>query len=103
MIDGGRQTIFHLIPGDTESFRIASVEEKNVLSFQVYIERFSNYLGVEIERIEGLFPTEVKDFYPWKSAEKQFVGFFKDVNEVETFVSRVLDLKKENKNSELSQ
>ena len=97
MINRGRQTIFHVIPGDTESFRIASVEEMNVLSFQVYIERFSHYLGVEIERIEGLFPNEVKEFFPWKSAEKQFIGYFKDINEVETFVSRVLDLNKANR------
>jgi len=96
IIDGSRQTIFHVIPAATESVRMKPVEEENVLSFQVYIDRFSNYLEVDIERIEGLFANEVKEFYPWKSAEKQFVGFFKNTNEVETFVSRLLDLKMKN-------
>lgn len=93
IIDGRRHTIFHVIPAHTGSVRIAPVERESVLYFQFYIERLSNYLGVDIESIKGLLPNEIKEFYPWKSAEKQFVGFFKNTNEIETFISRLLDLK----------
>lgn len=93
IIDGSRHTIFHLIPGGTTSVKMPSAEEKGVLYFMVYVERFSRYLGIEAEEVEKLFPSEVKEFYPWKGADRQFNSFFRNINEVEMFFSKISDLK----------
>ena len=89
LINGSRQTIFHVIPGETDSVRMASIQKKNVLYYQFYVERLSDYLGISETDITNLLTNEVKDYYPWATSEKCFVGFFKDIEEIQVFTSEL--------------
>lgn len=93
LIDGKRHTIFHVIPGETDSVRMVTIQRKNVLYFQFYIERFSNYIGISESEIPSLFTNEVQEFYPWTNAPKCFVGFFKNLEEINRFISKLSSLK----------
>jgi len=97
LIDGKRQTIFHVIPGETDSVRMASIQKNNVLYFQFYVERLSNYLGISETEITNLLTNELKDYYPWATAQKCFVGFFKDTEEIQVFTSKLSFIKAKTK------
>ena len=93
LIDGSRQTIFHVIPGETDSDRMASIQKKNVVHYQFYVERLSNYLGISETEITNLLTNEIKDHYLFTSSQKCFVGFFKDTEEIQVFISKLSVIK----------
>ena len=93
LIDDSHQTIFHVIPSETDSVRMASIQKKNVLYYQFYVERLSNYLGIAETEITNLLTNEVKDYYPWATSEKCLVGFFKDTEEIQVFTSELSFMK----------
>lgn len=81
-----RNTIFSLIPGESDS-------SKGV-RFQVYIDRFSEYFGISKQDALGIFPSELAEYEPWRGAPPTLVGFFKDMDEVDSFLRKLADLKK---------
>jgi hypothetical protein len=93
LIDGSRQTIFHVIPGETDSDRRVSIQKKNVVHYQFYVERLSNYLGISEMEITNLLTNEIKDHYLFTSSQKCFVGFFKDTEEIQIFISKLSVIK----------
>jgi len=95
LIDGKRHTIFHVIPSETDSVRMVTIQRKNVLYFQFYIERFSKYIGIMESEIVGLFTNEVEEYYPWTNAPKCLVGFFQNIEEINGFISKLNSLKLE--------
>lgn len=84
--DEGRRTIFSLIPGESDP--------SNGVRFQVYIDRFSEYFGINKEDALRMLPSKSSEYEPYRGAPTTLVGFFKDVGEVDNFLRRMANLKK---------
>lgn len=94
LFDGRLHTIFHVIPGETDSVRMVSVENQNVLYFQFYVKRIADYFGIDENNIGEMIGTKVEDYYPWKSADKCYVGYFQGEDEINRFVGNLKNSKK---------
>lgn len=81
-----RNTIFSLIPGESDS-------NKGV-RFQVYIDRFSEYFGINKEDTIKNLPSELTEYEPWRGAPPTFVGYFKNMNEVDSFLTKLTEVRK---------
>jgi len=87
IMDEGGRTIFSLIPGESGSGK--------GVRFQVYIDRFSEYFGINKEDARKIFPSaELTESEAWKGGPPRLVGFFKDMDEVDTFLRKLADIKK---------
>lgn len=81
-----RNTIFSLIPGESDS--------SNGMRFRAYIDRFSEYFGFNKEDALGILPSESTEYEPWKGAPPTFVGYFRNVNEVDSFIAKLAKVRK---------
>lgn len=81
-----RNTIFSLIPGESDS--------NKGLRFQVYIDRFSEYFGINKEDTLKNIPSELTEYEPWRGAPPTFVGYFKNINEVDSFLTKLTEVRK---------
>lgn len=97
LIDGNRHTIFNIIPGESFSARIASGKNgpPNGLRYQVKMEKLAKYFKSNIENLRKLFPSDQDEIIPWKGAEKNLVGFFRNAEEIDNFLKSLARLKKE--------
>jgi hypothetical protein len=80
-----RNTIFSLVPRESDS--------NQGVRFQVYIDRLSDYLGVERDVVIKILPSESEDYEPWKGAWPTLVGFFKNADEINRFLTGLSELK----------
>jgi len=78
IIEGSRNTIFSLIPGESDT--------NQGVRFQLYIDRFTNYLGASKDDLVQVLPQNRSEQQPWKNAPITVVGFFKDMEEVNVFL-----------------
>lgn len=86
--EGKLNTIFSIIPGQSS--------QQNGLKFQVYLKRFAKYFGITEPEAEKILPTNKKEWKFYKNAPPEYSGyegFFKDKEEVKTFLSRLQELK----------
>jgi hypothetical protein len=86
IIEGSRNTIFSLAPSESDTSK--------GLHFQVYIDRFTDYLGTDKHNLLRILPSELTDYKPWKNAPPMLSGFFSNINEIERFLSGVGELKR---------
>lgn len=84
-LEGGRYTIFSLIPE-------SSGVEKGV-RFQVFIDRLAQYLGVEKESLIVAFPPGTQDYEPWSGAPPHLAGFFRTPDDIVRFLSGLRELR----------
>jgi len=84
IMGGSRNTIFSLVPRESDS--------NQGVRFQVYIDRLSEYLGANRDSVIGILPSESEEYEPWKGAWPTLVGFFKNVNEVDQFLTGLSEL-----------
>ena len=80
-----RNTIFSLVPRESDS--------NQGVRFQVYIDRLSDYLGVERDVVIKILPSESEEYEPWKGAWPTLVGFFKNADEINLFLTGLSELK----------
>lgn len=85
IIEESRNTIFSVIPGESDSTQ--------GVRFQVYVDRFSKYLGVSKDEVTQILPSDQKEQQPWKNAPLTIIGFFKDADEVNQFLTGLKELK----------
>jgi hypothetical protein len=81
-------TIFSIISGQSS--------QQNGLKFQVYLKRFAKYFGITEPEAEKILPINKKEWKFYKNAPPEYSGyegFFKDKEEVKTFLSRLQELK----------
>jgi len=67
------------------------------LMFQVFIYRFSEYFGIDLKEAESLLPTNRKKWAYYDNAPQEYQGFegyFKNMKEVEDFLSELDKIKK---------
>jgi len=87
--EGHENTIFNIKPKESS--------EENGLRFQVYLKRFAKYFGITEEEAKEILP-ENKE---WKEARNPeysgFEGFFKNKDEITTFISKLRELKEKQK------
>jgi hypothetical protein len=86
VIDGSRNTIFSLLPGESN--------QTNGVRFSLYIERLMKYLDVEKEVIKEILPVVTEEEIPYKNAPLTLFGFFKNNEEVDNFIDGLSGLKK---------
>lgn len=85
IIGGSRNTIFSVIPGESDI--------KKGLHFQVYIDRFAEYIGTNKQNLLKILPSDLMDYKPWKNAPPMLSGFFSNGDEIERFTSGIAELK----------
>ncbi len=85
-MEGRRNTIFHLMPGESDS-------SKGV-RFQVYIDRFLEYFGIKREDAHRIYPSGYNEEEGWRGGPLMWNGFFKDIGEVDAFLKELTDLKR---------
>lgn len=87
--EGHWNTIFNIKPKESN--------KENGLRFQVYLKRFAKYFGITEEEAKEILP-ENKE---WKEARNPeysgFEGFFKNKDEITTFISKLRELKEKQK------
>jgi uncharacterized protein YeaO (DUF488 family) len=84
-MEGKRNTIFSLIPGDSSA-------EKGV-RFQTFIDRLVQYLGTEKESLLATFPPNTQDYEPWEGAPPHLAGFFCTRDDITRFLSSLRKLR----------
>ena len=87
IMDGSRNTIFSLLPGTSDS-------EQGLL-FQVYTDRFAEYFGIEKKVATESFPSYEKRAMYEDWAGEFGRGFFRDKAQVEAFLAKLSEFKKE--------
>ena len=85
IIEGGRNTIFSLVPFESDASK--------GLHFQIYIDRFADYLRTDKQNLLKILPSELTDYKPWKNAPPMLRGFFGNSDEIERFLSGIDELK----------
>jgi hypothetical protein len=86
LIENSKRTIFRLLPLPSNAY--------SGLKFQVYIDLFTIYVGVNRDEAISFFPGLITKWEPFKGAPKGFEGFFKDLNEAQQFLFKLsLNLK----------
>lgn len=88
MMEGSRNTIFSIMPDQSSSVQ--------GLRFMVYIERISEYFGVERSEIESILPNGYREGEAWKGSPLMLFGYFKGIEEVDTFVNGLLRFRRRN-------
>ncbi len=78
-------TILSLVPGQSNSDKGAR--------FQVYIDKFAEYLGVLRDEALAILPSGYERTVPWKGGAEWAVGFFKDEGEADTFIAKLKELR----------
>ena len=86
IIKGSRNTIFSLVPSESDTGK--------GLHFQVYIDRFADYLRTDKQNLLSILPSELTDYKPWKNAPPMLSGFFGNSDEIERFLSGISELKR---------
>ena len=86
IIEESRNTIFSLIPGESDS--------SQGVRFQVYIDRLLKYLDASKDEVTQVLPPNRQEQRPWRNAPLTVVGFFKHADEVDRFVTWLNELKK---------
>ncbi len=86
IIEGSRNTIFSLVPSESDTGK--------GLHFQVYIDRFTDYLRTDKQNLLSILPSELTDYKPWKNAPPMLSGFFGNSGEIERFLSGIGELKR---------
>jgi len=86
IMEGRRYTIFHLVPGKSDS--------SQGVRFEVYIDRLSDYLGAKKDEVIKVLPSESKKYEPWKGAPSMLAGFFRDIGETDRFLSALEEFKR---------
>jgi len=84
-LEGKRNTIFSLIPGDSSA-------ERGV-RFQVFIDRLVQHLGAEKESLIAVFPPGTQDYKPWEDAPPHLAGFFRTSDDIVQFLSSLRELR----------
>lgn len=85
IIGGSRNTIFSVVPDESDISK--------GLHFQVYIDRFAEYLRTDKQNLLKIFPSKLTDYKPWKNAPPMLSGFFSNGDEIERFISGIAELK----------
>lgn len=86
IIEGRRNTIFSIVPGESDSSK--------GLRFQVYIDRFADYLRTDKQNLLKILPPDLIDYIPWKDAPPMLAGFFGNSGEIERFLAEIARLKR---------
>jgi len=86
IIGGSRNTIFSLVPSESDASK--------GLHFQVYIDRFADYLKTDKLNLLKILPSELTDYKPWKNAPPMISGSFSNSGEIERFLSGIGELKR---------
>jgi hypothetical protein len=87
IIGESRNTIFSLLPNESS--------RNKGIRFEVKIDRLSEYLNIRQDELIKILPSESKRIESYYEAGLlRFSGFFKDINEVETFRTGVAGLQK---------
>lgn len=80
--DGKMNTIFHLIPQDSNA-------EKG-LKFRVYSKRFSKFFDISEEKTNMILPEDKKEWQPYPQPEYSgYEGFFKSLEQAENFLKKL--------------
>jgi len=79
-------TIFNILPYDSN--------ENEGLRFYVYIERLSEYLNTETEKLTGYLPANTEESRTWNVDSPAIFGYFKTLNEVKKFSEGLKSLRK---------
>jgi hypothetical protein len=88
-MNGSRNTIFSLIPEESSA--------KEGIRFQIYINRFAEYFGIEKKEAIKLLPNKKEEWEYYRNAPASHVGyagFFKNMEEIDQFLSKIAELKK---------
>ncbi|MBN2393102.1 MAG: DUF91 domain-containing protein [Anaerolineae bacterium] len=85
MMNGSHNTVFSIIPGQSNP--------DQGLQFTAYIERIAEYCGVERNKIDNILPRGSEEVEAWKEGPLMLVGYFREIEEVNTFVNGVIRLK----------
>lgn len=85
IIKGSRNTIFSIAPSESDISK--------GLHFQVYIDRFAEYLRTDKQNLLKILPSKLMDYEPWKNAPPMLSGFFSNGDEIERFASGISELK----------
>lgn len=88
-MNGSRNTIFSLIPKDSNS--------EDGLKFQVYINRLAKYLDVDKERLVEVLPQDKREwgFVGYSSPEwTGYEGYFKNIDEAEHLTETLSEMKR---------
>jgi hypothetical protein len=86
--EGRTDTIFSIIPKESN--------QQNGLKFQVYLKRFARYFAITESDAENMLPANKKEWKYGKNAPpeySEYEGFFKNREEVESFLSKLRELK----------
>ena len=78
-MNGSQNTIFNLLPGYSDV-------EKG-LRFRVFIDRLTQYLGVEKNKLLSALPPSTKDHEPWSGSPPCVAGYFRSQEEIARFLS----------------
>ncbi|RKY75542.1 DUF91 domain-containing protein [candidate division KSB1 bacterium] len=95
IINGNQLTIFHIIPGESQSMRIFSGKKgsQEGLGFQVYIDRLAEYIGVGVEDLVQILPSECKEIEAWRGGPRTLVGYFRTLEEIDRFLDKLTQFK----------
>ena len=87
--EDSKNCVFSIIPEESNS--------EDGLRFQVYIYRLADFLGIEKEQAISLLPKKREPWKYYESAPEEysgFVGYFKTLEEVKSFVQAIEEIKK---------
>jgi len=79
-----RNTIFSLVPGESDS--------NKGLRFQVYIDRFCEYFGINKEDALKILPPGSKESEAWRGGPPTLIGYFKGEEEIDNFLMRLTQI-----------
>ena len=86
--EGSMKTIFSIIPKESN--------QQDGLKFQVYLKRFARYFAITESDAENMLPANKKEWRYTRNAPPEYSGyegFFKNKEEVESFLSKLRELK----------
>ena len=83
-MDGSKNTIFNLLPGESSADR--------GVRFMAYIDRLSQYLGTEKEDLLAALPAGTANYDPWSASPPCVAGYFRTEEDVTRFISFLQEL-----------
>jgi len=87
--EDSRNCVFSIIPEESNS--------EDGLRFQVYIYRLADFLGIEKEQATSLLPKKREFWKYYEGATEEYsgyVGYFKNLEEVKSFLKALEEIKK---------
>ena len=63
------------------------------LGFQVYIDRLAEYIGVGVEELVQILPSECKEIEAWRGGPRTLVGYFRTLEEIDRFLDKLTQFK----------